>query len=75
MIKLIDSVSVTAQRIVDDLSKPMNISGHNVQIGVSIWVSLYPEHADVCENLIKCADKAMYQVKKLGKNNYSFFDG
>ena len=69
------SVSVTAQRIVDDFSKSMDISGHNVQIGVSIGISLFPEHADLCENLIKCADKAMYQVKKSGKNNYSFYEG
>ena len=68
------SVSVTAQRIIDDLSKPMTISGHTVQIGVSIGISLFPEDANVCEDLIKCADKAMYQVKNSGKNNYNFCD-
>ena len=67
-----ENVSVTAKRIIDDFSESMNINSHNINIGVRIGISLFPQDADNCKDLIKCADKAMYQVKKSGKNNYNF---
>ncbi|MCW8909332.1 MAG: diguanylate cyclase [Gammaproteobacteria bacterium] len=67
-----ENVSVIAKRIIDDFSEPMDINGHSISIGVSIGISLFPQDADNCKDLIKCADQAMYQVKKSGKNNYNF---
>lgn len=67
------NVSVTAGRIIDDLSEPMTVNGHAVNIGASIGISLFPDDAEDCMHLIKCADDAMYQVKKSGKNNFIFF--
>ncbi|MDH5471501.1 MAG: diguanylate cyclase [Gammaproteobacteria bacterium] len=67
-------VSVTAQRILDDFIQPIDISGHDINVGASIGISLFPENADDCVSMIKCADEAMYQVKKSGKNNYGFCD-
>ncbi|MBT8437200.1 MAG: diguanylate cyclase, partial [Gammaproteobacteria bacterium] len=38
----------------------------------SIGISLYPEHGTTAEKLIRSADKAMYQVKREGKNSFGF---
>ena len=41
--------------------------------GFSIGISLSPEHATSYETLFQCADDALYEVKKLGKNNFQIF--
>ena len=41
--------------------------------GFSIGISLSPLHATSYEQLFKCADAAMYETKKIGKNNFSIY--
>ena len=69
------SVEVVAQKMIDEIKKPMELicsetEQHFAEIGVSIGIAFYPEHGEDIESLIKAADKAMYHVKKHGKNNY-----
>ena len=33
--------------------------------------AIYPDHGNDVDSLIKQADKAMYKIKKSGKNNYT----
>lgn len=49
------------------------IRGVKRKITGSIGVASYPKDADSAEQLIVCADKAMYVVKKSGKNKFAFF--
>ncbi|HDY84469.1 MAG TPA: diguanylate cyclase, partial [Methylophaga sp.] len=37
-----------------------------------IGIAFFPEHGSTLDNLVKVADRAMYVVKRQGKNNYSF---
>ncbi len=39
-----------------------------IEVGASIGVALYPDHADGCDPLILAADQAMYRAKRAGKN-------
>ena len=50
------------------LSEPINISGHQVVIGSSIGIAMYPADAEDREGLLRNADLAMYQAKKQGRN-------
>jgi diguanylate cyclase (GGDEF)-like protein/PAS domain S-box-containing protein len=63
-----------AQRLVEVLGRPYNLNGHEVYVTPSIGISLYPNHGDDLETLIKHADIAMYHAKQNGKNNYFFFN-
>ncbi|MBM7095427.1 EAL domain-containing protein [Bacillus sp. H-16] len=54
-------------------SKPIIIEGHEVYVKKSIGISLYPEHGETTEELIKNADAAMYKAKELSGNNYHFY--
>ena len=71
--KAIYSVSIIAQKIINDLSQKFYINRQDVFIGVSIGIAIYPEDANTVENLLKLADIAMYQAKKQGRNNFQFF--
>jgi len=49
------------------------INGHDLSIGMSIGTSIYPNDASSPENLLKCADEAMYRAKHNGKNHISYY--
>ena len=68
-----DDVVVIAQKILDRLNEPFVIDGHELFVGASIGISMYPEAGDSGEALIQNADIAMYHVKGRGKNGYQFF--
>jgi len=54
-----------AQHLTDALRRPFMIEGVALQIGGSIGVAFYPEHGDNSHALLRAADVAMYQAKKL----------
>lgn len=68
-----DNVIFIAEKILAALKAPFNIEGHEIFIGVSIGIALYPEDGDNRETLIKHADIAMYHAKDHGRNNFKFF--
>ena len=62
------------KKIIDAVSAPYEILDAILHIGVSIGVSLFPDHGTDSKSLIKCADKAMYHVKENGRNHYRIYD-
>lgn len=64
------SLEGLAKRILKIFSAPFEIEGKTVNVGCSIGISLFPEHADSIDGLLAKADKAMYEVKWSTKNNY-----
>ena len=62
-----------ANAVVDSLSQPFSLAGHEVHIGVSVGTTIYPDHAQDVESLMRHADVAMYKAKDEGKNKVTFF--
>ena len=62
-----------ANRIKQELSSPIQIYEYEFKITPSIGISLFPQHGKSIEELIKKADNAMYQSKKRGKNQLTFY--
>ncbi len=54
-------------------AKDFIIRGAKKKITGSIGIASYPKDAGTVEQLIGCADKAMYQVKKSGKNKFAYY--
>ena len=69
-----ENATLVAQKIIDTLSQPFVLNPSTANIGVSISISLYPDHGQEPEALIKKADEMMYSVKAEGKNNYCLPD-
>ena len=63
-----------ARKIIDLVSVPIDFQNQKFQIGVSVGIAFFPVDAEDLESLVKCADAAMYQSKKSGKNKYVFYD-
>ncbi len=72
--KDMQKVSFLASKIIDTLSKPIKVDGHDLNVGWSIGISFFPENGKRYEELLKSADLAMYKAKELGKNNFQFFN-
>lgn len=67
-------IKLVARKILKKLSEPYYICEGKYYLSCSIGVSMCPTDAKTAEELIKKADIAMYRVKKIGKNNFRFFD-
>nr|WP_321396661.1 diguanylate cyclase [uncultured Desulfobacter sp.] len=64
---------IIAQRIIDVMAQPFYLKSHTIDfVTTSIGISFYPSHASDAETLLQCADKAMYEAKKM-RNQYVVF--
>jgi len=66
----IDYVAAAASRAIEAVSQPYDIEGSTVSITTSAGVSIYPDHGEDAETLMKSADLALYEAKSAGKNAY-----
>jgi len=66
-------VQTLAQRIVDQVSAPYMIAGHEVSVGASIGVA-HSADCGTIEDLFHNADLALYRVKSGGRNGYRVYE-
>jgi GGDEF domain-containing protein len=62
-----------AGRIIHAMSEPFDLAGRQVFIGASVGISLSPGGRLPAE-LVREADLAMYQAKRLGRGRFEIFD-
>jgi diguanylate cyclase (GGDEF)-like protein/PAS domain S-box-containing protein len=58
-----------AQKLIALFDEPFFIDGHELRVGASIGISMYPQDATDTETLLRLADIAMYRAKQGGENN------
>jgi diguanylate cyclase (GGDEF)-like protein len=68
-----DSAGIVARRLLEALSQPMVIGGHELVVTPSIGIAMAPADATDVDGLLKAADTAMYHAKAAGKNNCLFY--
>lgn len=63
-----------AAKIQAQLGLPYQLGEHEVRTTPSIGISLFPEHGEDADELIRNADAAMYYAKKQGRNLFHLFN-
>lgn len=63
-----DDAMLIANRIIETVSRPMRIQGYELIVTASVGISLYPEDSTRFEELMRCADNALYSAKTAGRN-------
>jgi len=69
-----DECEIVLQRIYREFHCPLNIFGKEVMTTLSIGIYLGENQLQESEEVIRCADLAMYQAKKLGRNMYVYYN-
>ncbi|QXE89812.1 diguanylate cyclase [Geomonas subterranea] len=62
--------SVVAERILEAFNRPFQVEGAEAGVGVSIGICIYPSCSENLDDIVRCADGAMYRAKQEGKNVY-----
>jgi hemerythrin len=72
-----DQAAVTgvAERLIASLRQPIALTAGSAQVGVSIGIAAWPQHAASADALVTVADLAMYQAKRSGKNMVRWAEG
>lgn len=65
-----DYATSVALRAIEAVSQTYVIEGTTVSITTSAGVSIYPDHGEDADTLIKSADLALYEAKASGRNVY-----
>ncbi len=69
-----EEATIIAKRLLHSLSKPFNVSDHEVFITASIGIALSAAGYEYPEDILRDADTAMYRAKSLGKARHEVFD-
>lgn len=73
-INVLEDVQPLFERMLKTLKEPFYVNGNIIIIGASIGASLYPDHGEAVEMLVRHADAAMYRSKENGRNQVTYFD-
>jgi len=68
-----EDIAPILNQLLKNIRRKIELSGESITIGVSIGVSISPEHGTCSDSLLKKADMAMYKVKESGKHGMAFF--
>jgi diguanylate cyclase (GGDEF)-like protein len=65
-----EQAQFVASKIIEAFKEPFQTESSRITTSFSIGIALYPENGEDPQELIKTADKAMYQAKMQGKGCY-----
>lgn len=67
-------ISGYANRMLEAICQKRTYENQDITVQASVGGAVFPDDASTSEQLIKCADTAMYEVKKDGKRNVKYYE-
>jgi diguanylate cyclase (GGDEF)-like protein/PAS domain S-box-containing protein len=68
-----EAITRLASRLVDAAAEAIIVNDEIIRLGASIGVARFPSDAQTAEDLLRCADEAMYRAKRAGRNRLEIF--
>jgi diguanylate cyclase (GGDEF)-like protein/PAS domain S-box-containing protein len=68
------NVKAFVQEALRVLSLPFSIDGHDILLGASAGISLFPQDASDAQSMIMNSDVALFYAKQTGRNSFQFYD-
>jgi diguanylate cyclase (GGDEF)-like protein len=69
-----EHLEAVARRVLDEVSRPLDVEGIKINIGASIGFALAPDDATDAPTLLQRADVAMYSAKAGSGKGVAFYD-
>jgi two-component system cell cycle response regulator len=69
-VESVEQISAVAERLLATISAPFWVDDSCVEVTASIGIAVFPDSAESITDLLKCADSAMYEAKRSGKNSF-----
>lgn len=69
----VESVVHTCDRILASLQSSLSVEDHQLHIGTSIGIALFPQDGTDSTTLLRHADQALYRAKAQGRSTYRFY--
>ena len=63
-----------ASKLIQAIEMPFYINNESIFISASIGITLFPDHSEKMEELLRFADQAMYLSKEEGRKQYRHFN-
>ncbi len=67
------SLATLAERLIQQVSMPYLIEGHNISIGASVGIAIARPGENCGDSLVRNADLALYSAKAAGRGTFCFF--
>lgn len=68
-----DNIVKLCQTFIQSFAIPFQLGSEDVYISASIGVAFAPDNGVDADRLLSCADTAMYQAKRKGKNTFEYY--
>ncbi len=68
-----ESAAQVADKILASIRAPFKLDGHEIFVGSSIGIAMFPSAGTSMDALIKNADIAMYRVKNTGRDGFQLY--
>jgi len=69
----IDDIRIAGLQLITAFEEPMLLEGRELIVSISAGASVYPDHAQNAEALLRAADAALYQAKAIGRSQLALF--
>ena len=69
----IDDAARLARNLIDAIAEPTMIEGQEINTGLSIGIAIAPDDGMDGDQLVRCADLALYRAKAEGRNTFRFY--
>ena len=68
-----EDAAFVARRVQEAVAAPVSVHEHDIAVGATAGIAVFPGDGDSAEDLLKAADAAMYSAKEGGRGGHAFY--
>lgn len=70
-----DAAALQMRALLDVMERPFHVGTHRYHLSLTAGLAHFPVDAESVDNLLRCADTALFRAKRDGANLFRFYEG